>query len=205
MSSSSEVIDSAGASGAPQAGKEPGLYTNPRYALLMTGLAEATLEALRVRVTRVLPMQVHAALETLSDEQIWWRPNEGSNSVGNLVLHLCGSLNHYLNHAIGSMPYSRDRDGEFAFRGPLPKSDLLSRFDEMVTNAEKTFAGLSSDRLAGPTADPERYTFLVEDLVNVTTHLATHVGQIVWIAKMLNEGSVHETWMRSHKHGGAWK
>lgn len=171
----------------------------------MTSLAEATLQALRVRVTRVLPMQVHAAVDKLSDDQIWWRPNQGSNSIGNLVLHVCGSIDHYVNLAIGGVPYVRDRDGEFAARGPLSKGELLSAFDAMVANADRTFAGITADRLAGPTADPERYTFLVEDLVNATTHLATHVGQIVWIAKMLNEGSVNETWMRSHKRGGAWK
>ncbi|PYR84121.1 MAG: hypothetical protein DMG18_10565, partial [Acidobacteria bacterium] len=27
-------------------------------------------------------------LELLSEEEIWWRPNEASNSAGNLVLHL---------------------------------------------------------------------------------------------------------------------
>lgn len=171
----------------------------------MTSAAEATLNALRVRVTSVLPMQVHAAVEALTDEQIWWRPNEKSNSIGNLVIHLAGSLNHYLNLGIGGIPYERDRDGEFAARGPMSRRDLIAVFDGMVANAQKTFAALTPDRLGGPSADPERYTVLAEDLVNVTMHMANHVGQIVWIAKLLNENALDEAWMRAHKRGGAWK
>ena len=150
-------------------------------------------------------MQVRAAVEKLSDEQLWWRPNEKSNSVGNLVLHISGSLDHYLNKCIGGLDYTRDRDAEFAARGPISKADLLARLDEMLANADRTFSNLNADRLTGPSSDPERYTFLVEDLINISTHFSSHAGQIMWIAKMLNEGSLDEEWMRSHKRGGAWK
>jgi uncharacterized damage-inducible protein DinB len=168
-------------------------------------LADAALNALRVRVTRVFPMQIRTAAEKLTDEQLWWRPNEKSNSIGNLIIHISGSLDHYLNRGIGGFPYDRDRDGEFAARGTLSKSQLLARMDEMVGRAEKTFDGLTADRLMGPSADPERYTYLIDDLINITTHLSTHTGQILWVAKMLNEGGLDEAWMRTHKRGGAWK
>jgi uncharacterized damage-inducible protein DinB len=181
------------------------LYLNSRYAYGMPDLAVAVLTALRVRVTRVMPMQVHAALETLTDAQIWWRPNEKSNSIGNLVLHLTGSLNHYLNRNIGGMTFDRDRDAEFAAREPLPKAALLSLFDQMMVNAETTFERISPDSLTAPSTDPDRYSCLIEDLINVTTHLSNHVGQIVWIAKMQQEGSLDEAWMRAHKQAGAWK
>lgn len=171
----------------------------------MPRLGDALLHALRVRVTSVFPMQVHAAVEKLSDERLWWRPNEKSNSIGNLILHLAGSLDHYLNRGIGGFPYDRDRDAEFAARGTMTKSELLARFDEMVSRAAKTFDGLTPDRLTGPSADSERYDYLTDDLVNISMHLANHVGQIVWIAKMLGEGSLDEAWMRAHKRGGAWK
>src|SRR5262245_34683128 len=80
----------------------------------MAELAEITLEALKARICRVFPAQVRAAVEALDDDQIWWRPNETSNSIGNLVLHLSGSLNHYLNRGYGGLDYTRDRAAEFA-------------------------------------------------------------------------------------------
>jgi uncharacterized damage-inducible protein DinB len=171
----------------------------------MTSLGDTTLAALRSRITRVLPMQVRAAVDALSDEQLWWRPNEKSNSVANLVLHIAGSLDHYLNRCIGGFAFTRDREGEFAARGPMTKDELLDRLDRMLDKAETTFDSLDEERLTGPSGDPERYSMLIEDLVNITTHFASHAGQIMWIAKMLQEGSLNETWMRSHKRGGAWK
>ena len=171
----------------------------------VTDAASPTLAALRVRITRILPAQVRAAIDSVTDEQLWWRPNEKSNSIGNLVLHLSGSLNHYLNRNIGGTTYERDRDAEFSERGPMDRARLMGIFDEMVANTEKTFDKLTPERLAGPSSEPERYSYLVEDLVNITTHLADHTGQIVWIAKMLHEGALDEIWMRAHKRQGAWK
>ena len=171
----------------------------------VTDAASPTLAALRVRITRVLPAQVRAAIDSVTDEQLWWRPNDKSNSIGNLVLHLSGSLNHYLNRNIGGTTYERDRDAEFSQRGPMDRATLIGIFDEMVANAEKTFDKLTPERLAGPSSEPERYSYLVEDLVNITTHLADHTGQIVWIAKMLHEGALDEIWIRAHKNQGAWK
>ena len=87
----------------------------------------------------------------------------------------------------------------------MDRATLIGIFDEMVANAEKTFDKLTPERLAGPSSEPERYSYLVEDLVNITTHLADHTGQIVWIAKMLHEGALDEIWIRAHKRQGAWK
>jgi hypothetical protein len=171
----------------------------------MTDLAAPTLEAIRVRITQVLPAQVRMAVEKLDEEQIWWRPNEKSNSVGNLVLHLSGSLNLYLNRNIGGFDYKRDRDAEFAERGPIPKERLLKIFDDMMAKAEQTLNKVTADSLSGPSSDPEHYTFLIEDLVGILTHISAHTGQILWIAKMLNEGALDEVWMRTHKRLGGWR
>ena len=171
----------------------------------MPDLAPVALEALRVRVTRVFPAQIRAAVEALDDEQIWWRPNESSNSIGNLIIHLSGSLNHYLNRNFGGIAYERDRPAEFSERRHIPRVQLMVTFEDMVSKAEKTLRALSPDRLAQTSVEPERYTLVIEDLLSVATHMANHTGQIVWIAKMLKEGALSEVWMRSHKREGGWK
>jgi uncharacterized damage-inducible protein DinB len=169
----------------------------------MTELAATTLDAIRVRITRVLPAQVRGAVEKLDEEELWWRPNEKSNSVGNLVLHLSGSLNLYLNKLIGGFPYQRDRAAEFAERGPKPKAEVLRIFDEMVAKAEKSFDKVTD--LMAPATDPEKDDYVIEDLIGILTHVANHVGQILWITKARQEGSLDELWMRTHKHEGGWK
>jgi uncharacterized damage-inducible protein DinB len=163
------------------------------------------LDALRTRITGVFPAQVRGAVEPLTDEQIWWRPNEQSNSIGNLVLHLTGSLNHFLCRNLGGIDYSRDRTAEFAERRTIPKAELLALFDDMVARAERTFDSLTPERLIEPSPEPTMHSFVVQDLVNVLGHLANHAGQIVWIAKMLSGDAIHEIWMHTHRDLGAWK
>lgn len=168
-------------------------------------LLSIALDAFRVRVTRVLPAQIREAVEALTDEQLWWRPNEKSNSIGNLVLHLSGSLDYYLNRNLGGLDFTRDRAAEFAERRSIPKPELLARFDAMVANAERTFDSLTPARLGEPSPEPTMHRVVFQDLINAALHLSNHAGQIVWIAKMLREDAVHETWIRTHKNLGAWK
>lgn len=166
---------------------------------------DVILNALRTRITGVFPEQIRAAIAPLSDEQLWWRPNEQSNSIGNLILHLSGSLNHFLNKNIGGIDYARDRAAEFAERRNIPKSELLGIFDDMVSRAEQTFAALTPERLASPSPEPTMHALLIEDLLNVLAHLSTHAGQIVWIAKSFDGGALNEVWMKTHRSAGAWK
>ena len=165
---------------------------------------DITLTALRSRITRVFPAQIRAAVEPLTDEQIWWRPNEQSNSIGNILLHLTGSLNHFLNRNVGGIDYTRDRAAEFAERRTIPKAELLALFEDMVARAERTFDALTPERLGDPSPEPKMHSIVLEDLLNVLAHLANHTGQIVWIAKMVR-GDIGDVWIKTHRSEGAWK
>jgi hypothetical protein len=166
---------------------------------------DVILRALHTRITGVFPAQVRAAVEKLTDEQIWMRPNESSNAIGNILLHLAGSLNYYLNRNLGALDFTRDRAAEFAERRNLPKAELLALFDEMVANAERTFDALTPERLGQPSPEPKMHELIVEDLINVASHLAFHAGQVVWIAKSFDGSAVDEVWIKSHRAEGAWK
>lgn len=166
---------------------------------------EIALTALHTRVTRVFPAQIRAAVEPLTDEQLWWRPNEESNSIGNLLLHLAGSVHHFLNRNLGGVDFTRDREAEFAERQQIPKAELLARFDAVFAAAEKTFSQLTVESLSQPSPVPTMHYLVIEDLINIAGHIATHTGQIVWIAKMFDGKALNEVWMRSHKKQGAWR
>jgi len=102
-------------------------------------LSNLALEALRVRATKVIPAQIRSCIQKLSEEQLWWRPNEESNSVGNLVLHVRGAVLHFLCRGVGGLEYERDRLGEFAAGSTMSKQELLEKFDEMIAKATRTF------------------------------------------------------------------
>ena len=40
--------------------------------------------------------RMKTCVESLTTEQIWWRPNDASNSIGNLLLHLNGNVRQWL-------------------------------------------------------------------------------------------------------------
>lgn len=158
---------------------------------------DVILRAFRTRITGVFPAQIRAAIEPLTDEQIWWRPNEASNAIGNILLHLTGSLNYFLNRNLGTLDFTRDRPAEFAERRALTKSELLAAFDAMIAEAERTFDALTPERLADPSPEPSMHAIVAEDLINITAHIASHAGQVVWIAKQF--ATMDELWMKSHR------
>ena len=165
---------------------------------------KVALDALRVRITKVLPAQIKSCLQELNSEQLWWRPNEQSNSIGNLTLHVCGATMHFLCRGVGGHEYSRDRPAEFATRS-MSKEQLIAILDETTATAERTFAKLSSDQLNDPSTEPMYYSTVFEDLFGVAIHVAVHTGQIVYLTKLLKEGSIEDLWAQTHRSLGAWK
>jgi hypothetical protein len=162
-------------------------------------LGQMTVGFLRSRVAGIFPAQIRTCVMQLSEEQLWWRPNEKSNSVGNLVLHVSGSMRHYLSRAIGGIAYERHRQAEFDERGPVPKLELIAIFDETIRQAVETFDSFDTSRLSDTTEEPDYYPTVLDQMIGVALHLATHTGQILYITKMLKEGSIDELWIRAHR------
>jgi hypothetical protein len=169
-----------------------------------SGIEATALKALCVRITKVMPAQIKWCLDQLDDAQIWWRPNDQTNSVGNLTLHVCGAVMHFLCRGVGGHEYLRDRPAEFARRN-LQRPELIATLDEMVNKAEETFAGLNASRLRDDSTEPAYYSTVFEDLFGVAIHMAVHTGQIVYATKMLKEGSINDLWTQTHKTTGAWR
>jgi hypothetical protein len=111
---------------------------------------------------------------------------------------------HFLCRGVGGFYYERDRPAEFA-TAALSKEELLNTFDEMVRKADQTFEALDASQLEQPSTEPAYYSTVFEDLLGVAMHLAVHTGQIVYITKMLKEGSIDDLWAQTHRSLGAWR
>jgi uncharacterized damage-inducible protein DinB len=84
--------------------------------------------------------KIEHCLGQLSDERVWQRPQPALNSVGNLLLHLCGNLRQWVVAGLGGAPDDRDRPAEFSERGPIPKEELRRRLRDVVEEARKVLA-----------------------------------------------------------------
>jgi hypothetical protein len=163
-----------------------------------TEISQAALESMRKRITQFLPGQIRQAVQQLTDDELWWRPNGESNSVGNLILHLSGSIRNYLCRSIGGFDYTRDRAAEFAARGPIPRDELLTIFETMIEQATRTLESFDTARFLNSTEEPDYYPHLFDQICGIVTHLALHTGQIIYVAKMLKAGSLDEIWKRAY-------
>lgn len=129
--------------------------------------------------------RIHACVKRLNDEQLWHRPNANTASVGNLVLHLTGNVGQWINSTLGARPDRRDRDSEFAERGPIDRRVLLEQLDATLAQAYEVIRGLGEqdlERTWGVQGFRETGTAIV---VHVVEHFSYHVGQITLHTKLL--------------------
>jgi len=124
-------------------------------------------------------------LDQLTEQQIWMRPNEASNSIGNIMLHLCGNIRQYVISALGEQTDIRERDKEFAAQGGLTKAELISKLDSTVQHAVKVIRNASEHQLM-KIFSVQGFTYSgVGIVVHVTEHYSYHAGQIIFWTKLL--------------------
>src|SRR5438105_3818591 len=86
--------------------------------------------------------KIERCLDVLSDADVWWRANEGSNSIGNLLLHLEGSTRAWIVGVAGGSHQPRDRQQEFDERKHIPRAELLARLRHTLAEADEVLAHL---------------------------------------------------------------
>jgi uncharacterized damage-inducible protein DinB len=128
--------------------------------------------------------KIERCLEKLTDEQIWWRPNEESNSIGNLVLHLCGNARQWIVAGVGSEADTRVRDSEFAQRDVITRAELLTLLHSTSTDVQKVLQSLDPNTLLSRRTIQGHDVDVLEAIFHVTEHFSMHTGQIILLTKM---------------------
>jgi hypothetical protein len=129
--------------------------------------------------------RLRSCVESLSGEQVWWRPNEASNSIGNLILHLDGNVGQWLVSSFRQLDDARNRPAEFSERQLIPASALLSKLGTTLTDASDVLASLTEADLLR-TLQIQGYTVTgLHAVYQVVEHFGMHYGQILYITKML--------------------
>jgi hypothetical protein len=91
--------------------------------------------------------RLRTAVELLTEEQIWWRPNDASNSIGNLILHLNGNIRQWLVNSFDGTNDARDRPTEFSAAGGVSAGDLLARLGGTIELADQVLGRLTAEEL----------------------------------------------------------
>ena len=128
--------------------------------------------------------KIERCLELLTDEQIWWRANPLSNSIGNLLLHLSGNVRQWIVCSLGDAADARDRDSEFGQRSIIPRDQLLARLKQTLGEADATLAKFDPDKLLERRVIQGLDVTALEAIVHVVEHFSMHTGQIIMMAKL---------------------
>ena len=129
--------------------------------------------------------KIERCLEQLSDEQIWWRPNEQSNSIGNLILHLCGNARQWIVSGVGGTADARDRDAEFAQREMIPGADLRSLLKRTLSEVDLTLEQCDTSKLLDRQTIQGTDVTALEAIYHVVEHFSMHTGQIILFTKLM--------------------
>ena len=124
-------------------------------------------------------------VESLTPEQVWWRPNEASNSVGNLLLHLNGNIYQWLVASFNRLDDTRNRPAEFAQRETIAPDAVLRRLGDTLQEASAVLSRLTEADLAS-TYHIQGYTVTgLHAVYQVVEHFGMHHGQILYITKLI--------------------
>ena len=129
--------------------------------------------------------RLRSCVESLTDEQVWWRPNEASNSIGNLVLHLNGNVRQWIISPFNKLEDKRDRPAEFSERCIIPAPELLKRLNATMQEASEVLARLTETHLLAPFEIQGYKVTGLRAIYQVVEHFAMHYGQIVFITKLV--------------------
>lgn len=132
--------------------------------------------------TGYLP-RIREAVTALEPADLWWRPNDASNSIGNLLLHLAGNVRQWIVHGVGGAEDVRDRQAEFDAREGATAAELLDHLESAVMDAVATLDGLDPSALAEPRTIQGMETTVLGAVYHVVEHFSMHTGQILWIVK----------------------
>jgi hypothetical protein len=129
--------------------------------------------------------RLRTCVESLTDEQVWWRPNDSSNSIGNLILHLNGNVGQWLVASFDRLKDTRDRPVEFSERAGVSGAALLAQLGTTIQKASIVLSRLTETDLLA-TFEIQGYQVSgLSAVYQVVEHFGLHYGQILYIAKML--------------------
>lgn len=149
----------------------------------MTDVGRTFIEKSRRLLVADYVPKIERCVQRLGDEDVWWRPNEASNSIGNLILHLCGNVTMWMVGGVGGRPFERDRQQEFDERTPLPAAELLGRLRAVVREADEVLRSLDDAALLSRRQIQGYDVSTLEAIYHVVEHFGMHTGQIILLSK----------------------
>jgi len=128
--------------------------------------------------------KINACLKQLDEKDIWFRHNEHVNSVGNIILHLCGNIRQYIISSLGGAPDIRERDIEFSTVDGFTNAELTAKWQDTMHEAVAIIAHASAENLLRYRVVQGSTLSGIGIIIHVTEHYSYHTGQIIFLTKL---------------------
>jgi Protein of unknown function (DUF1572) len=138
-----------------------------------------------VRYFRHLAARVERAALAVPEDRLWTRPFPFGNSIGHLILHLTGNLNHYIGAIIADTGYVRHRDHEFTDTEEHPRDAVLASFQQAVDMVVRTLESQDGASFATPVAEQPPIQTRLGIFLVCAAHLNNHIGQMSYLVQAL--------------------
>lgn len=125
-----------------------------------------------------------------TESSIWVIEKDIKNSAGNLCLHLCGNLQHYIGAVLGQSGYKRNRPAEFSTKD-VAQSNLIKEIETTIHIIDKTLSKLSpvTIDLEYPEQVFDRPMSTGYFLIHLAGHLNYHLGQVNYHKRLIGKTS----------------
>src|SRR5258706_2247568 len=110
----------------------------------------ATVRDEMIVYSRHLVSRVDKHVRAVPRDKVYFKPFTYGNSLGHLILHLTGNMNHYIGAGIAGTGYVRNRPLEFTDPNPSPPEEALARFHAAADLVVKTFESQSEQDWSKP-------------------------------------------------------
>ena len=147
--------------------------------------------------------KIEHCLGQLSDEQVWQRPGPELNSIGNLLLHLCGNLRQWVVAGLGGALDVRNRPAEFAERGTVPKDELVRSLEAVVEEAKRILAGVDARQLTEARRIQGFDVTGAAAIFDSVPHFRGHTQEIVHMARLQLGDAYKFAWTPTTPEQGA--
>jgi hypothetical protein len=133
-------------------------------------------------LTQALDRLKHC-LNQLTDAQVWWRPAEAMNSIGNLLLHLAGNVRQWIVAGLGGAKDERFRQGEFDERRQIPKDELLAKLEATVAEAKAAMGQQTPEKWARVRRIQSFEVTGLGAAVHSVSHFRGHTQEIIHLTR----------------------
>ena len=147
--------------------------------------------------------KISHCLAQLQDEDVWWAPREGSDSIGIIIQHLMGNLRQWAISGVGGEADVRDRPAEFCVEQKTPKAELQSALSDLLGRVKSAYSKVEASELLRARRIQGFDSTVLDAMYDAMCHLELHTGQILYLTRLRLGSAYKESWTPANREQGA--